>query len=191
MIVFLTKNSLSYFQSYKNYFVAIYLIFLAFPVGDIILIASSSSALQRLSIQGIVTSGSLIAAIWGYVATKLYVYPETLSPKRLISRPFRPIFLAYALYLLPMLFALIDGWADPLAISSTPIQATYLLDNITLPSSSVSLLLVGIGGSVVAMFTSYPLLVLSRRRALVKDKEVRRALTVIASSFGIISLALV
>ena len=191
MIIFLSKNSLSYFQSYKKYFVAIYLIFLAFPVGDLLLIASPSPALQRLSIQGIITSGSLIAALWGYVATKLYVYPETLSPKRLISRPFRPIFLAYALYLLPMLAALIDGWADPLAITSTPIQTAYPLDNVMLPSSTVSILLVGIGLGVVAMFTSYPLAVLSRRRALVKDREVRRALRLIASSFGVISLALV
>lgn len=191
MILFLMRNSLSYFQSYKNYFVAIYLIFLAFPAGDLLLIVSSSSVLQRISIQGIVTSGSLIAVIWGYVATKLYVYPETLSPKRLISRPFRPIFLAYALYLLPMLAALIDGWADPLAITSTSIQATYPLDNVMVPSSTVSLLLVGIGLGVVAVFTSYPLAVLSRRRALVKDKEVRSALRLIASLFGVISLALV
>jgi hypothetical protein len=191
MIIFLLRNSLSYFQSYRNYFVAIYLIFLAFPAGDLILIASSSAALQKLAIQGIITSGSLIAVIWGYVATKLYVYPETFSPKRLVSRPFRPIFLAYAIYLLPMIIAFIEGWADPLAISSTTIQATYLLDNISVPSLTVTFLLVGIGLSVVAVFTSYPLAVLSRRRALVKDREVRRALRIIASSFGAISLALV
>src|SRR5207244_12327443 len=179
----------SYFQSYKVYFVAIYLIFLGFPVGDLLLMACSASALQSISIQGIVTSGSLIAIIWGYVATKLYVYPETFSPKRLISRPFRPIFLTYALYLLPTIFDLIDGWVDPLAITSTSIQATYPFDNITLPSSTVSVLLVGMGLGVVAVFTSYPLAVLSRRRALVKDREVRRALRLIASSFGLIRRA--
>jgi hypothetical protein len=191
MIIFLARNTLSYFQSYKDYFVVIYLIFLAFPAGDLILIATSSPDLQRLAIQGIVTSGSLIAIIWGYLATKLYVYPETLSPRKLISRPFRPIFLAYALYLLPMILALIDGWTDPVAILSNSVQATYLLDNTSLPSPTMSVLLVGIGLGVVAVFTSYPLAVLSRRRALVKDREVRRALRVIASSFGVISLALV
>jgi MEDS: MEthanogen/methylotroph, DcmR Sensory domain len=191
MIIFLLRNSLSYFQSYRDYFVAIYLIFLAFPAGDLILLSSTSETLQRISIQGIVTSGSLIAVIWGYVATKLYVYPETLTPKRLVSRPLRPIFLAYALYLLPMLLALVDGWADPNAISSTQILVTYPLDSLQTLSSTVSLLLVGIGLGVVAVFTSYPLVVLSRRRALVKDREVRRALRVIASSFGVISLALV
>src|SRR5205809_6868563 len=106
MILFLSRNSLSYFQSYKDYFVAIYLIFLGFPAGDLLLMASSSSALQRISIQGIVTSGSLIAVISGYVATKLYVYPETFSPKRLTSRRVRPIFLVYALYMLATMLAL-------------------------------------------------------------------------------------
>jgi hypothetical protein len=191
MIVFLSKNSLSYFQSYKDFFVAIYLIFLAWPAGDLFLLVSSSPPLQKLSIQGIITAGSLIAVVWGYVATKLYVYPETLSPKRLLLGPYRPIFLIYALYLIPMILALIDGWTDPHAFSSTPIQATYPLDNITLLSSTVSTLLVEIGLGVVAVFTFYPLAVLSRRRSLVKDREVRRALRVIASSFSVISLALV
>jgi hypothetical protein len=191
MIVFLAQNSLSYFQSYKNYFVAIYLIFLGFPAGDLVLIATSLSSLQRLSIQGIVTSGDLIAIIWGYVATKLYVYPEAFSPKRLVSRPFRPIFLVYALYLVPMTLAVIDGWTDRLAISTGLILATYPLDNLSLPSATVSTLLVGLGGAVVVAFTSYPLAALTRRRTLVKDREVRHALKIIASAFGVISAALV
>src|SRR5207247_11158933 len=99
------------------------------------------------------------------------------------------IFLAYVLYLLPMILALIDGWVDPLAITSTSIQATYPFDNITLPSSTVSVLLVGMGLGVVAVFTSYPRAVLSRRRALVKDREVRRALRLDSSSLGGMCLA--
>src|SRR5207247_8580427 len=126
--------------------------------------------IHTISIEIIVTAESLILIIWRYIATKLYVYPETLSPRRLISRPFRPIFLAYVLYLLPMILALIDGLVDPLAITSTSIQATYPFDNITLPSSTVSVLLVGMGLGVVTVFTSYPLAVLSRRRALVRDR---------------------
>jgi hypothetical protein len=190
MIFFLRKNSQSYFQSYKNYFVAIYLIFLAFPVGDLILLSTSAAALQWLAIQGVMTSGALIAIIWGYVATKLYVYPETLSPKRLISRPFRPIFLTYAIYLVPMFISLINGWLNPLAIVPNSIKATFPLDQTILPSSTVSTTVVEIGLIVVALFTGYPLAVLSRRRALVKDREVRRALREIASAFGAISLTL-
>src|SRR5207245_6258840 len=116
MIVFLSRNSLSYFQSYKDYFIAIYLTFLAFPTGDLILMASTAPALERLSIQGIVTSGSLIAIIWGYVATRLYVYPEMLSPKRLISRPFSPIFLGYAFDLLTLIVAFLFGVTVPLPV---------------------------------------------------------------------------
>src|SRR5207247_8711054 len=88
-----------------------------------------------------------------------------------------------------MIFALIDGWVDPLAITSTSIQATYPFDNITLPSSTVSVLLVGMGLGVVAVFTSYALAVLARRLALVKDREVRRAVRLIASSVGVINFA--
>ncbi len=191
MVLLLARNSLSYFQSYRNYFAAIYLIFLGFPVGDLILIFTTISDLQRLAIQGIVTSGSLIAVIWGYVATKLYVYPEPLSPRRLLTGPYRRIFLAYALYLLPMMVALTDAIGDKAAISTGLIVATYPLDSVALSSTSVSTLLVGIGGAVVTVFTTYPLAVLTRRRALVKDKEVRHALKLIASAFGVISAALV
>ncbi|MBO0887993.1 hypothetical protein J2P12_02725 [Candidatus Bathyarchaeota archaeon] len=191
MIVFLARNSLSYFQSYKNYFVAIYLTFLAFPAGGLVLMTTTLPTLQRISIQGIVTSGSVIAIVWGYVATKLYVYPETFSPRRLISRPFRPIFLCFGLYLLPMIIALVDGWTDPLAISTSLASTNYPLDSLALPTATVSSFLVGTGGAVVAAFTSYPLAVLSRRRALVKDREVRKALQIIAFTFGMISLALV
>ena len=191
MIFFLTRNSLSYFQSYKTYFIAIYLIFLGFPIGDIVIQTTALPAFQKIAIQAVVASGCLIAVIWGYVATKLYVYPETVSPRRLVSRPFRPIFLAYGLYLIPMIVALIEAWTDPTAIAPGLNLVVYPLDNIVLPSMTVSTLLVGIGGAVVVAFTSYPLAVLTRRRALVKDKEVRRALKVIASSFSIISTVLV
>jgi MEDS: MEthanogen/methylotroph, DcmR Sensory domain len=190
MIFILRRNSQSYFQSYKNYFIAIYLAFLAFPAGGLLFTSSLPIPFQKISIQAIITSGALIAIIWGYVATRLYVYPESLSPRRLFSRPFRPIFLVFALYLLPMILALADGWADPGSILPNPILAMYPLDNSTLPSTTISTALVGIGGAVVVAFTSYPLAVLSRRRALVKDKEVRHALKVIATVFGAISATL-
>jgi len=190
MIVLLAKDPLSYFQSYKNYFVAIYLIYLAFPVGGLVLILTSVSTFQRLGLLGISTSGSLIAIIWGYVATKLYVYPETLSPKRFFSRPFRPIFLAYGLYLIPMIMALVDDWYGD-AISTSPIKLGYPVDNVTLSSVAISSTLIVIGVALVTVFTAYPLAVLTRRRALVKDKEVRRSLEVIAIAFGAISSALV
>jgi len=192
MILLLSRDELSYFQSYRNYFVAIYLTFLAFPGGDLILIASSQPTWMQLAIQGLVTSGSVIAIIWGYVATKLYLYPDSLSLRRFFSRPLRPIFVVYAMYLIPMGLAIIVGWTDPSSISTgSSIQATYVLENLTQPSAAVGSLLLAIGIAVVVAFTFYPLAVLSRRRALVKDREVRKALRIIASVFGVISATLV
>jgi hypothetical protein len=192
MILFLVRNPLSYFQSYKNYFVAIYLVFLGFPTADLIVIASSQPDLMRLAVQSLATSGVSIAAIWGYVATKLYVYPETLSLRRLLSRPIRPIFIVYALYLLPMALAIIIAWADPSSvIVSSSTQVTYVLEGVTLSTALIGPLLLAAGFAVVVGFTSYPFAVLSRRRALIKDKDVRRALQIIASAFSIISITLI
>ncbi len=192
MILFLVRNPLSYFQSYKNYFLAIYLVFLGFPTADLIPIASSQPDWMRLAIQITATSGSSIAAIWGYVATKLYVYPETLSLKRLLSRPVRPIFAIYALCLVPMALAIVIAWTDPSAIlTSSSTQVTYVLEGVTLPAALFGSLLLGMGGAVVFAFTSYPFAVLSRRRALIKDRDVRRALQIIASAFSIISVTLI
>lgn len=191
MILFLVRNPLSYFQSYKNYFLAIYLVFLGFPGADLILIASSQPEWMRLAIQTTATTGSSIAAIWGYVATKLYVYPETLSFRRLVSRPVRPIFAIYALYLVPMALAIAVSWTDSTAILiSSSTRVIYVIEGVTLQAALFGPLLLGIGGAVVFAFTLYPFAVLSRRRALIKDKEVRRALQIIASSFSIISVTL-
>jgi hypothetical protein len=191
MIVFLIKNPLSYFQSYKNYFLAIYLVFLGFPGSDLILILSSDPGWMRLAAQTISTSGVSIAVIWGYVATKLYVYPETLSVKRFLSRPIRPIFAIYAVYLIPMFLAFVITWAEPSSIIiSSLTQVTYVLDGVSRPTALIGPGLLTIGLGVVVAFTTYPFVVLTRRRALIKDREVRRALQIIASAFSIISITL-
>jgi hypothetical protein len=190
MIFLLARDPLTYFQSYKNYFVAIYLIFLAFPVAGLILIFTPQSTFQQIGIQGIATSGALIAIIWGYVATKLFVYPEPLSPRRFFSRPFRRIFLAYALYLIPMIFTLVDVWSGQ-GVAPVSIMSTYPVDNVALPLAAISSSLVVIGVAVVVVFTVYPLAALTRRSALVRDKDVRHSLKVIAISFGVISATLV
>lgn len=192
MIRVLLRNQLSYFQSYKNYFIAIYIAFLSWPLGDLIFILGSPGGLLKLAMQGISSSSALIALIWGYVATKLYLYPETFSLRRLLSRPFRPIFLFFGLYCVPMLTALALAFGDPSAVVAGPsIRATYVLEGVTEPIAATgsSLLLDGI--LVVVTFTLYPLLVLSRRRSLVKDREVRKALKIIAIVFGMISMTLV
>ncbi len=62
MIRSLLRDSQSYFQSYKIYFVAIYLSFLAFPVGDLTLIAAPEPIWMRLALS---TNISLIRHIFG------------------------------------------------------------------------------------------------------------------------------
>jgi hypothetical protein len=192
MILFLGKDRVSYFQSYKKYFQSIYLVFLGFPAADLVQIAYQDPTLLRFATQILVTSGTSIAIIWGYVATRLYLYPEPFSFRRLLSRPIRIVYPAYLVYLVPMLLASALAWADPTQISTGPsFQETYLPEGITLPSAPVASSLLGLGGIVVVVFTLYPLAVISRRRALVKDKDVRSALRIIASIFGVISATLI
>lgn len=191
LIFFLKRNQFSYFQSYKAYFLAIYLAFFAWPFADVLGITSSEPEFLRLATQAVSSSGTIIALIWGYVATKLYLYPETLSIRRIFSRPIRLIHLLYGVYCVPMVLALIFAWGDPGSVVTGSTQVTYVLEGVTKPAAVTGSFLLGIGAVIVVVFTSYPLIVLSRRRALVKDREVRKALLLIAASFGVISLTLV
>jgi len=191
MILSLVRDPLSYFQSYKNYFVAIYLAFLSFPASDLVFIFSPDLAWMRIATLAFVTSGASIAMLWGFVSTRLYLYPEPLTLKRIFSSPFRPIFLIYAIYLVPMILGILVAWIVPSAILTDPSnQVTYVLEGVMLPSATIGPILLGIGGVLVTAFTCYPLAVLSRLRSQLKDKEVRRALMIIASAFGAISFSL-
>ena len=191
MILSLVRDPLSYFQSYKNYFVAIYLAFLSFPASDLVFIFSPNLSWMRLATLAFVTSGASIAMLWGFVSTRLYLYPEPLTLKRIFSSPFRPIFLVFAIYLVPMILGIVVAWAVPSAILTDPSnQVTYVLEGVMLPSANIGPILLGIGGVLVTAFTFYPLAVLSRLRSQLKDKEVRQALMIIASAFGAISFSL-
>lgn len=191
MILSLFRDSLSYFQSYKNYFVAIYLAFLSFPASDLVFIFSTDLSSMRFATQAFATSGALIAMLWGFVSTRLYLYPDSFSLRRIFSGPFRPIFLVFAVYLMPMILGIIVTWAVPSAILTDPSnQVTYVLEGVTLPSANLGPILLGIGGILVTAFILYPLAVLSRLRSRFKDKEVRQALRIIASAFGAISVTL-
>ncbi|HEX4921569.1 MAG TPA: hypothetical protein VFV92_12620, partial [Candidatus Bathyarchaeia archaeon] len=192
MVFYLSRDQVSYFQSYKQYFVAIYIAFLGFPTGDLLLTLSVPYWFMQLTVRTFVTSGGIIAATWGYVATKLYVYPQPLSLKRILSRPFRPIFLIFLAYLTPMIFAVTLAWLDPSSVPiDTSFQLNYILEGISLPAVKVGPLLLATGGAIVAVFTIYPLTILSRRSTLVTDREVRTALRIIAVVFGMISATLI
>jgi hypothetical protein len=191
MIRSLLKDPLSYFQSYKNYFVAIYLVFLAFPAEDLVVIVTSQPVWMRLALQSLITSGVVIATIWGYVATKLYLYPEPLSFTRILSGPFRAVFLFFAIYLVPMVLGIVVAWTVPSAISTDPaVQVTYVIEGITLPSAVIGPIMLAIGVWLVSTFTIYPLVVLSKLRSQLRDKDVRGALRIFASAFGLISITL-
>ncbi len=191
MIRSLVKDPLSYFQSYKNYFVAIYLAFLAFPVEDLVVIAISQPVWMQSALQSVITSGALIATIWGYVATKLYLYPEPLSLRRILSSPFRAVFLFFAIYLVPMILGIVVAWTVPSAISTGPaVQVTYVFEGITLPSAVTGPIMLAIGVALVSAFTIYPFAVLSRLRSQLRDKDVRGALRIFASAFSLISITL-
>jgi hypothetical protein len=171
--------------------VSIYVAFLAFPIADLVLIANPEPLFMILATQAFVTSAIVIATVWGYVATKLYLYPEPLSVKRIFGRPFRPISVFYALYLVPMILAVVDAWIDPAAISTgSSVQVNYVLEGIMRPSAVAGPILLAIAGSVVVAFTLYPLAVLYRLRTKLKDREVRGALQIFASAFSVISLTL-
>lgn len=191
MILSLVKDPLSYFQSYKNYFVAIYLAFLSFPASDLVYIFSSDLSWMRFATLAFVTSGASIAIVWGFVSTRLFLYPEPLSLRRIFAGPFRPIFLVYALYLAPMILGILVAWTVPSAILTDPSnRVTYVLEDVILPSASLGPIELAIGAALVTAFTFYPLAVLSRLRSQLKDKEVRQALMIIASAFGAISFCL-
>ena len=90
-----------------------------------------------------------------------------------------------------MILGIVVAWTVPSAILTDPSnQVTYILEGVTLPSAEIGPILLGIGGVLVTTFTFYPLAVLSRLRSQLKDKEVRQALRIIASAFGVISTAL-
>jgi len=191
MIRSLVKDPLSYFQSYKNYFVAIYFAFLAFPVEDLVVIATSEPVWMRSALQSVITAGALIATIWGYVATKLYLYPQPLSLRRILSGPFRAVFLFFAVYLVPMVLGIVVAWTVPSAIATgSTVQVTYAIEGITLPSAVTGPIMLAIGVALVSAFTIYPFAVLSRLRSQLRDKDVRGALRIFASAFSLISITL-
>ncbi len=191
MIRSLVRDPVSYFRSYRKYFVAIYAAFLLFPCSDLIQIFLAQDVWMRLAWQGYITAGSLIAAIWGYVTTKLYLYPEPFSLRRIISRPYRSIFPVFLLYLVPMILGILVGWGYPPALLSDPsIHVTYVLEGIMVPSAVLGPVLLGLGTAVVISFTVYPFAVLTRLRSQIKDKEVRGALKVFRSAFSAIAVVL-
>ncbi len=181
----LVRDPLSYFRSYRNYFIAIYGAFLAFPVAELITIFYQDPAMLHFSTQLFIIGGVVVATLWGHVATKLHLYPERFSLRSALANLRRPIYLAYVLYLVPMVLAIVISWGIPSSINADPkIGILYVLDGTTHRAAVLGPLLLAIGASVTLAFIFYPALVLTNLRAQLKDREVRNALRVIAYCFG-------
>src|SRR6266700_2417269 len=79
MVLFISREPLSYFRPYKSYFMAIYVSFFAFPISQLVLVYDPDEFLIRLSAQGFAAAAAIVATSWGLLVTKLYFYPEKFS----------------------------------------------------------------------------------------------------------------
>jgi hypothetical protein len=191
MILFLIREPLSYFRPYKTYFVAIYAFFNAFPISQLVLVFDAQEFLIRFSTQAFTASAAIIATLWGLLVTKLYFYPEKFSLRSALRSPLKPMHLAFLLYLIPMFSVLMITIADPTSIDPSPSrQAFYVFDNTRYQAVGLSPVMLTVATAVITAFTLYPLVVLSRLRSQLKDREVRNALRIIASCFAAIATLL-
>lgn len=192
IILFLYRNSTSYFRPYRNYFVAIYIAFLAFPARELVLLQTpeQEQGIVLLSTQIMISSAILIAVLWGSLATRLYLHPERFS-LRSILRPTRRIHYFFIVYLIPLVTTLTLPLAIPQVIDTSPtITALYVLSGTTFRVVGYSFLFLAVASGLIVAFVGYPLIVLVSLRSQLKDEEVRSALWVIGSIFGFISALL-
>ncbi len=191
LIQSILRTPTSYFRLYRNYFVAIYAFFLAFPLRELVLFFSPDEILLRLFGQFIVVSAVSIAILWGYLATKLYMHPQRFSLRDLLTFPVSRIDFGFFLYLVPMAATLAASLILPDAVVTSPaIVAVYFPSGETYRIVGYSSLFLAIASFVIVAFVAYPMMVLFYLRSQLKDREVRQALRVIAVCFGAISVML-
>ncbi|HZY48097.1 MAG TPA: MEDS domain-containing protein [Candidatus Bathyarchaeia archaeon] len=188
MVLVIIREPLSYFRPYKNYFVAIYLIFNLYPISQLVLEFFPDDFWLRTSTIAFCTGSAIIATLWGLLVTKLYFYPEKFSLRTAITDPFKAIHAAYLVYLVPILALVVTPILDQGSIDTSPLkQAYYFFDATNYRVVGLSPLLISVAASVIISFGIYPFVILSRLRSELKDREVRNALRIIAASFVIIS----
>ncbi len=188
MILLLAVNRTSYFRPYRNYFVYIYGAFLIFPIRELLMMFFQDPTVLRISTNAMVGGAvTPIALVWGYLATKLYMYPKRFSLRSAFHKPFKSIQFMFLLYTLPMVATFSAMLLLPGAIKAEPVDATYVFSGVKSPVVGFSAEFLAIASSVVVAFVAYPLIVLVRLRSQLRDPEVRYALKIIASCFGIIS----
>ncbi len=188
MILLLARNRTSYFRPYRDYFVSIYGAFLAFPVRELLMMFLPERVVYQVSTHVEIGAGVAIALIWGYLATKLYLYPAEFTLHSAFIKPSRPVHFIFILYTVPCISTLLASFVLPRAIEDTPVNATYLLSGVTSTAVGFSAEFLTVALSIVVAFVVYPFIVLVSLRSRLKDPEVRYALKVIALCFGIISV---
>ncbi len=186
MILVLAMNRMSYFRPYRKYFVFIYGAFLIFPVRELLMMFRPDPLTLQLSTNAMIAGAVTIALLWGYLATKLYKYPKRFSLRSSLHRPFKSIQFMFLLYILPMALTVTASFL-PGSINPNPITATFVFSGETSTVVGFSLTFLAIASTVVVAFVTYPFVVLASLRSQLRDPEVRYALKVIASCFGIIS----
>lgn len=191
MVFSLLRNSLSYFRSFRKYFVAIYAAFLAFPIRELALFFYPEETFLLFTAQLLVVAAIVIAILWASMSTELYLHPEPFSPWAIFRNLQRPIYLSYALYLIPMAFVTVVTWGIPGTIDIDPGRtALYILDGTRYRSVGYSSLFLAAAALVAVAFTIYPFVVLVHLRTQFKDREVRNALKIFALCFGAIAMLL-
>lgn len=191
MIVSLARDPLSYFRSYRNYFVIIYVAFLAYPLQALALISSTNPGVIRLATQMMIVAAASIATVWGFVVTRLYVFPDRFPISSVITNLKRPISLAYSLYLCLMGVTVSIGFGDPNSVSADEGKtAFYFISGGNFRAVGFSFEILIFGSLLAVAFTLYPSMALAHLRARLKDRDVRDALRIIASCFVVISMLL-
>ena len=192
MIISLLRAPTSYFRAYRSYFVAIYVSFFAFPTREFVLFFYPDETPLRYMSQIMVGAAVAIAVVWGYLATRLYHHPEAFSFRSVIKEPGRIIHFAFFVYLTTMAVVVAAVILVPDAVLVDPGRtALYPLSGgIHRAIAYGPSFLAVAGASLIIAFTCYPLIVLVALRSQLRDREVRRALKVIASSFGATSIVL-
>ncbi len=186
MMIVLALNRRSYFRPYRKYFVFIYGAFLVFPVRELLMMFFPGPQILEYSTNAMTMGAGTIALAWGYLATKLYKYPKRFSLRSALHRPFKSIQFMFLLYILPIVVTVAASFL-PGAMEPYGKYANFVLSGQNSLVVGLSLWFLAIASTVVIAFVTYPLTVLVSLRSQLRDPEVRNALKIIASCFGIIS----
>src|SRR5438309_10778750 len=109
MIISILLNRVSYFKTFRTYFILIYAGFLTFLVREAILnFAPDDVGLIQSSTELMITASLGIAGLWGHLSTSLYLYPERYNIREVLASS---RYQAHGLYLLYLCLTLVSAWA--------------------------------------------------------------------------------